>query len=134
MEVTKESRYALARKRLENILTKHGIANARTLEQKIADAGPSNQRIDPHILTPTRRTLVREGRIKTIKRNGAPWYHLANTPMQIVERRLKEQLPIFRALQRGDLGLRMGQCLEIAIYKALLRQDTLTHLGPLQGP
>ena len=129
MEVTKENRYALAYKRLENILTKYGIANARTLEQKIADAGPSNQRIDPHILTQARRTLVREGRIEQITQNGAPWYYLANTPRQIVERRLEEQLPIFRALQHGDLGLRMGQCLEIAIYKALLRQDTLEHLG-----
>ena len=129
MEVTKENRHKLACKRLENILTKYGIANARTLEQKIADAGPSNQRIDPHILTQARRTLVQEGRIEQITQNEAPWYYLANTPRQIVERRLEEQLPIFRALQHGNLGFRVGQCLEIAIYRALLSQKTLGYLG-----
>ena len=133
MDVTKENRHGLACKRLENILTQHGIANARTLEQKISDAGPRNQRIDPHILTPAIRTLVREGliikRIERIEKNDVPWYHLANTPRRAVEQRLEEQLPIFRDFQHGNLGSRMGQCLEIAIYRALLGQKTLEYLG-----
>ena len=129
MAFTRAERLELARKRLESVLTRHGVANARTLEQKISDAGPSNQRIDPHILTQARRTLVEKGRIKEITRNDAPWYYLANTPRLIVEERLEEQLPIYRGLQHGDLGSRVGQCLEIAIYRALLRQNTLDHLG-----
>ena len=129
MSIPRENREKLARKRLQSILARHGVANARTLEQKIADAGPSNQRIDPHILTPVRNALVQEGRIKRIERNNAPWFHLANTPVATVEERLQEQLPIFKRLQHGSLGLRMGQCLEIAIYRALCRQDTLDFLG-----
>ena len=129
MTFTRAERLELARKRLESVLTRHGVANARTLEQKISDAGPSNQRIDPHILTQARRTLVQKGRIKEITRNGAPWFYLANTPMPTVEKRLEEQLPIFRDLQHGDLGSRVGQCLEISIYRALLRQNTLEYLG-----
>ena len=133
MDITKENRHELACKRLENILTQHGIANARTLEQKISDAGPRNQRIDPHILTPARKALVQEGRIieriERIGQNDVAWFYLANTPMPAVEKRLEEQLPIFRDLQHGNLGSRVGQCLEIAIYRALLGQKALEYLG-----
>ena len=138
MVVTKENRPELARKRLVRILTRHGIANARTLEQKISDAGPSNQRIDPHILTPARKALVQEGRIiKRIERTGknrTPWFYLADTPMPTVEKRLEEQLPICRGLQNGDIGNRLGQCLEIAIYRAFDLQETLDYTGGLRGP
>ena len=34
----------------------HGVATDRTLEQKISDAGPFDQRIDPHVLTDVRST------------------------------------------------------------------------------
>ena len=33
----------------------------RTLEQKISDAGPNDQRIDPHILTEVRNDLLVRG-------------------------------------------------------------------------
>ena len=124
-----DSRPDIARRRLVRILAQHGISTARTLEQKISDAGPYNQRIDPHVLTQARTRLENEGRIKTIQRNNAPWFHLADTPMTTVEQRLDEQLPIFQRLHRRNFGSRVGQCLEIAIYRALLRQDALDHLG-----
>ena len=119
----------IARRRLLRILEQHGIANARTLEQKISDAGPYNQRIHPHVLTGVRNGLVEEGRIVRHPRHNAPWFHLAETPGPTVQRRLAEQLPVFRAFQHGDIGSRIGQCLEIAIYRALLRQHNLDHLG-----
>ena len=119
----------LAQKRLVQVLARHGIANARTLEQKISDAGPYNQRIDPHVLTGSRNALVTAGRLTRVQKHNAPWFHLADTPDATVQERLAEQLPVFRGLQIGDTGSRVGQCLEIAIYKALLRQDTLDHLG-----
>ena len=111
------------------ILSAHGIALARTLEQKISDAGPANQRIDPHILTPARNKLISKGKITKITAANTPWYHLADTPLTTVQNRLDEQLPVLQSLQSGTLGSRIGQCLEIAIYKALLRQDTLEHFG-----
>ena len=122
-------RIELARKRLVRVLKEHGIANARTLEQKISDAGPYNQRIDPHVLTGVRNALVREERITRLQKHNAPWFHLADTPDATVQQRLAEQLPVFRGLQHGGTGSRVGQCLEIAIYRALLRQNTLDHLG-----
>ena len=111
------------------ILSAHGIAFAHTLEQKISDAGPANQRIDPHILTPARNKLISEGKITKINKANVPWFHLADIPPATLQNRLHEQLPVLQCLQSGNLGLRKGQCLEIAIYKALLRQDTLEYLG-----
>ena len=115
------------------VLSTHGVALARTLEQKIADAGPSDQRIDPHILTPARNQLIEEGRITLIRHANAPWFHLVDTPAPTVRHRLDEQLPVFQSLQRGNLGSRIGQCLEIAIYRALLCQDALDYLGSFPG-
>ena len=121
------ARPVLARKRLLSVLSSHGVASARTLEQKISDAGPRNQRIDPHILTPARTDLVDEGQVRKIFEGGTPWFHLADTPTQIVQQRLNEQLPIHT--KYGKIGARVGQCLEIAIYRSLLRQEILEHLG-----
>jgi hypothetical protein len=120
------TREELARKRILNILKKHGIATSRTLEQKIADAGPTNQRINPHVLTPVRNQLVTEGEIIKIT-TQTPWYHLKDTPKAILDSRLAKQFPIHK--QFGEIGSRIGQCLEIAIYRALLEQNELEYLG-----
>lgn len=122
-------REQLARKRLLSVLRRHGIATSRTLEQKISDAGPFNQRIDPHILTPVRTLLVKQGLVKRATHANAPWYHATDTPSSLIQERLAVQLPLFRRFQRGNLGPRLGQCLEIAVYRALLSQETLDFFG-----
>jgi len=122
-------RYLLAKQRLENILKEHTIALWRTLEQKISDAGPYNQRIDPHILTPARQALEEEGRIIRIGRGSTPWFYLAGTPSDELEQRLSEQEPIHNATQDPHFTNRMGQTLEIAVYKALRSQHLLEFLG-----
>ena len=50
MRRTRLEREALACRRLVRVLARHGVANSRTLEQKISDAGPGDQRVDPHVL------------------------------------------------------------------------------------
>ena len=55
------------------------VANQRTLEQKIADAGPFDQRIDPHVLGAVRNRLTQEGVIAATNRAGAPWFYASNT-------------------------------------------------------
>jgi hypothetical protein len=122
----------LAKKRILSILRKHGIATMRTLEQKISDSGPFNQRIDPHVLTTVRNQLIEEGVVIRID-NQAPWYHLNDTPEEFVKQRLAEQLPTYKGLQHGGIGTRVGQCLEIAIYRALLEQDELEYLGSFKN-
>ena len=119
----------VAKARLLRIIGTHGICNARTLEQKISDAGPYSQRIDPHILIPVRNALVNDGLLRRAVHRNAPWFFLPGTSDSRLQHRLNEQLPVFGRLQDGNMGARIGQCLEIAIYKGLLSQDNLEHFG-----
>jgi hypothetical protein len=119
MKLSRAERDALATKRLVVNLRAHGVANARTLEQKISDAGPYGQRIDPHILTPVRKQLETDGTIARTVHDNVPWFHLADADASQVGARLAIQLPIHRALNAGTLPKRIGQCLEIATYRAL---------------
>lgn len=109
----------LAEKRLQSVLRTHGIATDRTLEQKISDAGPLDQRIDPHILTEVRATLVKRGEIVLRRENGIPWYHLNATPVDVVQQRLDQLRPIYSRTQEHSFKLRVGQALEIAIFRSL---------------
>ena len=126
----------IARTRLINILAAHGVANARTLEQKISDAGPFNQRIDPHILNPVLKKLVSEQVVnvqeKISKGSTSRWYSRADTPDETVQERLDAQWPVYQRLRRGELPKRIGQCLEIAIFRALGDQQDLDYLGGFQ--
>ena len=100
----------------------------RTLEQKISDAGPGDQRIDPHILLASRNDLLEEGRIAQLKHRNVKWYYLPETDAQKRESRFGEQEPIHKALSQGDLSLRIGQALEIAVFR-LLRTQSLHSFG-----
>lgn len=80
----------LARKRVFSVLGRHGIANSRTLEQKISDSGPFDQRIDPHVLTVVRNTLVDDDHIRRRVVGNALWFYLTNALKQIVQSRLDE--------------------------------------------
>lgn len=113
-------REALAEKRLLVNLRAHGIATARTLEQKISDAGPYNQRIDPHILTPVRNRLVADKKISEYEFEGVKWFFLPDIEQAKLDERFQAQLHVYRALNGGNLPMRLGQTLEIATYKALL--------------
>jgi hypothetical protein len=116
-KLSRAERETIAETRILRALTTLTVANQRTLEQKISDAGPNNQRIDPHILTEVRNRLADEGAIASVKRQNAPWYYAGNTPLATVEARLAELLPIYKAC--SDISGRIGQALEIAVYRAL---------------
>ena len=124
-----KAREELARKRLISVLGRHRAATRRTLEQKISDAGPFGQRIDPHVLSNALRLLLQEGIVQQVNFENTPWFFMANTPWPTVEKRIKEQAAILRALGEGNRPHRIGQCLEIAVYRALLNQDVLTFSG-----
>ena len=125
----KEDRLALACRRLIRVIGRHGVATARTLEQKISDAGPGDQRIDPHVLTTARLKLIEEGEVVRLLRENTAWFHLASTPGEILRARMNEQLPVFRKVHAGNFTKRAGQALEIAIFRALMQQDSLVHFG-----
>ena len=119
----------LAERRLRNILTTHIVALARTLEQKISDAGPTNQRIDPHILTPARQRLQEAGEVIPIQHAGTVWYYLSNPDPTLLSTRLDEQAHVHTAFCHHATAKRTGQALEIAVFRALASQTQIAFLG-----
>ena len=97
---TRAERKEIGRRRLVNILQKHTVALGRTLEQKIADAGPYGQRIDPHILTEARHELIKEGRVIHLTRRNTHWFHLDDAPPTTLTERLQELEPIHQEIMR----------------------------------
>lgn len=114
-----EERMILGARRIVNILRKHGIATMRMLEQKISDAGPTPQRIDPHILTKSRIELVNHGYLQVRAAGNTQWYSLSKTDPEIVERRFQELSGIQRQTERRNFTDRMGDTAEIAVMKGM---------------
>jgi hypothetical protein len=85
-------------------------------------------RIDPHLLTPARKSLESESLVLpyTPKTSDSVWYRLKDTPAETVNSRLAEQLPVYEALLSDNFKKRMGQTLEIAILRALQQQTTFS--------
>ena len=127
MATSREGRLKIADKRLLSVLRSHGVANDRILEQKISDAGPGDLRVDPHVLTDARVKLVQQGVIVQRPSRTMPWYHLASTSPDFVEKRLAE-LSTLQAAAQGVSAL-VGQSLEIAVLRALQAQTNLEYQG-----
>lgn len=124
----RSERERIAAKRLISILGRHGAAIARTLEQKISDAGPFNQRIDPHILIPVRNELVDLGIILKIREHGRDWFALSDMPPRLVRDRIEEQAKVLHLTTDNRFMHRIGDALEIAVFRALRNAD-LNSLG-----
>jgi hypothetical protein len=118
-KLTRPDREDIAARRLQRVLARHGIATARTLEQKISDAGPTPQRVDPHVLTDVRNRLLQAGTIERTYHHNTPWFHLPHNDEAAISARLAVQLPVLQAFTAGSLTTRIGQALEIATYRAL---------------
>lgn len=104
-KLSRKEREAIARERLLRLLDRHGVATMRIIEQKISDAGPFNQRINPHILTTVRNELVNEGEVRRLQRAGTTWYHLAQDDADRREQRLDLLTGIYTRASRGRMRL-----------------------------
>jgi hypothetical protein len=134
MRMTREERIRLGKKRIVSVLRRHGIATLRMLEQKIADAGPTPQRIDPHLLTHSHSELQNEGKLLT--RRGLQqreWHYLPSTFPPHVEQRFQELQAIHARTEDRIFTQRMGQTAEIAVLKALQSGETpfIGHFGDI---
>src|SRR5215211_8461784 len=109
--MTRQEWHLIAFRRLKNILRAHTVANARTLENKISDAGPNNQRVQPHILTEARQILEDRGDIRRID-HGTVWYYLAGTAEDELQERLSAQKLIHDRVSTHDFRIPLGQALE----------------------
>ena len=70
--------------------------------------------------------------MKHLDRSGVPWFYLVQAEMGSILRRLKELEPIHMATVDGVFTQRLGQALEIAVFKALQGQESMHFLGAFQ--
>lgn len=126
---TRKEREEIARKRIANVLGKAAVAGMRTLEQKISDAGPNNQRVQPHILTAARNQMTKAGQVVRLDDGSGSWYHLADENRERIKERMSLLQPIVKKFSHQKYTTRMGQALEIACYRALSESDDLRPLG-----
>ena len=95
--LSRNQRAALAQRRLVRVLDALTVANMRTLEMKISDSGPDDQRVDPHIITAVRNDMLRR---RVLLRRGN-WYYRALADQNRVEQRLQILEPLYeRTVQR----------------------------------
>lgn len=115
------------------MLRNYTLANLRTLENKISDAGPTNQRIDPHVLTVAKKELTDAGEVKMYSpipgKNDIPWFYLTGTPELDLKNRYDELEPIHRATEDRSFTKRIGQTMEIAVSRALQERADLYSTG-----
>lgn len=114
-----QERIAIGERRIQNILRKHGVATMRMLEQKISDAGPNPQRIDPHLLTKSRISLMNKGILKTLAPKGIQWHYLTETSPTFLNQRFNQLNAIHAQTESRAFTDRMGDTAEIAVMKAM---------------
>lgn len=93
----------------------------RMLEQKISDAGPNPQRIDPHLLTQSRIALANKGVLVTRQSRGIQWHYLSSSDAEYVQSRFAELTALHAETERRTFTDRMGDTAEIAVLKAMQR-------------
>ena len=109
--------------RIQSILRRLKIATMRTLEQKISDAGPSQQRVEPLHLTKARQRLEKRGIVIRERRPTGHWYRLVTTPDSECRQRLAQVEPLVAQMQNHRNHLAVGHTLEIATYRALRLEE-----------
>jgi len=127
--MTRAARIELAKTRLIRVVGAHGVALARTLEQKLAVAGPYNQRVNPHIITEARNQLHDMGELTSLSNANVRWYYLPGTPDAYIAERLAEQEPVHLAVTQDGFTKRLGQTLEITVQRALDHNPEITYFG-----
>lgn len=75
-------------------------------------------RIDPHILTETRNALVRE-HVLVEATASIPFFHRATASAQAVQEKIRVLDALHQETNTKPFTLRLGQALEIAVYRAL---------------
>jgi hypothetical protein len=91
------------------------------LEQKISDAGPNPQRVDPHLLTKARIALANEGILQTRLHNENQWHFLAGSDRSFVDERFHELTALHAQTEVRSFTDRMGDTAEIAVLRAMQR-------------
>jgi hypothetical protein len=121
-------RLALALRRIKSVLRTNIVCHLRTLEQKICDAGPINQRIDPHVVTNALRLLKNDLFVEQSP-SGGRWFRLRDAPQAEAVAKGERLEALLAQIHSHTFTLRIGQALETAVFRGLLRQSTLNFYG-----
>ena len=115
-------RIGQAKRRIQSILDRQIVANQRTLEQKISDQGPTNQRVDPHLVGLGLFDLLKLNRLRSHfhpKTGTKHWYANPGTADADVNSRLAELAPLYDSVSGHGFGNLTGDALELIVYKCL---------------
>lgn len=114
-------RIALGKARIQSILDREIVATEKTLEQKIAEHGPVDQRVDPHLITLAITDLLALRRL-VINQHAltgtTPWYSNPGRAWTEVSEKLEKLAPLYHTVSR-TLSNVIGDALEIATFRAL---------------
>ena len=116
-------RILIAKRRIQSVLDQHTVSHRRTLEQKISEQGPRNQRVDPHLLFGLAiLDLLELNRLREHHHTATgtqPWYANPGTPKEWVADRLSALAPLYARVTQGGFGNIVGDALEVIVNKTL---------------
>ena len=117
----------LAKRRIQSVLDREIVSHHKTLEQKISEQGPRNQRVDPHLVGLAIFDLLKLNRLRkhTHSATGSrPWYANPGTSDTDVATRLDDLAPLYASVSGDGFGNHTGDALEIIVYKCLDKIQT----------
>ena len=129
-------RIALAKSRIQSILDQHVVAHQKTLEQKIADQGPSDKRVDPHLIGLAIKDLLENNRLRAINHastGNTRWYANLGTTDSKAAPKLDELAPLYQQITGNGFGNLLGDALEVVVFKCLLDRYKTSARYPFQG-
>lgn len=115
-------RIYLAKRRIQSILDRHVVCHQKTLEKKVSEQGPNDQRVDPHLVGLAIKDLKELRRIKATKHpetKKADWLSNPATDVLSIQKKLNEIAPLYAAVTGGGFGNLTGDALEVVTYKCL---------------
>ncbi len=116
------ARVTIAKNRIQSILDRDLVAHQKTLEQKIAEQGPTPQRVDPHLIGYAIKDLRELNRLAAHQHAGAPgkfWFANPGTKLQPITEKLDAIAPLYEGISGHGFGNLTGDALEIITYKCL---------------
>lgn len=117
------ARIALAKKRVQSILDRETIAHQKTLEKKISEQGPGEQRVNPHLVGYAIQDLLELNRLRFLRHpatGNQKWYINPLTNDDDAQPKLDELAPLYASVSGGGFGNLTGDALEVVTYKCLL--------------
>lgn len=116
------ARIDLAKKRIQSILDRDIVAHRKTSEQKIAEQGPTGQRVDPHLVGLAIMDLQETRRLRAHSHQSdgkTQWYSNLLAKDEQVKERLDELAPLYTQITGGGFGNLTGDALEVITFKCL---------------